>query len=570
MTGLDARPESLHDQRDAADLLACQNRVLELVSRGASRTVLLDCITRGLERLIPGSRCSVLVMDRGNDALRHGSAPSLPASYLAAIDGLVPGPEAGSCGSAAYLGEPVVAVDIDTDRRWDSYRASAAAAGLRACWSTPIRGAAGAVVGTFAVYHDVPHSPSGREQRVVEQLSYLAGVAIEHAAMFRALSESEERFRRAFEDNAIAMALVDAAGRFTRVNDALVRLTGVPAERLADVTLADVVAPGERARLQACIDQVRFGRERSRLLESRIRRPADQDAIVSLTMSLVRGAEDEPVQLSVNMLDVTERIAAQEERRARHEAELARRGAEAASRAKSQFLSAMSHEMRTPLQAITGFVELLTTLPLDATRRDEALRHINAGARHLLELVDDSLDLARIEAGALPLTLRDLPVATAVGEVLDLLAPLAGQHAVHLVAEPIDAWAVADDRRLRQVLINLVSNAISYGGSGGSVTVAAGRDGDLVRITVTDHGPGIAADLGERLFEPFFVPESRRDRRADPEGRAAPGAGGIGLGLMLARGLSEVMGGRLELSAADGGGTVATVALPAGGSAAPR
>ncbi|TAM91406.1 MAG: PAS domain S-box protein, partial [Jatrophihabitans sp.] len=545
----------MHDQRDAADLLACQNRVLELVSRGASRTVLLDCITRGLERLIPGSRCSVLVMDRGNDALRHGSAPSLPASYLAAIDGLVPGPEAGSCGSAAYLGEPVVAVDIDTDRRWDSYRASAAAAGLRACWSTPIRGAAGAVVGTFAVYHDVPHSPSGREQRVVEQLSYLAGVAIEHAAMFRALSESEERFRRAFEDNAIAMALVDAAGRFTRVNDALVRLTGVPAERLADVTLADVVAPGERARLQACIDQVRFGRERSRLLESRIRRPADQDAIVSLTMSLVRGAEDEPVQLSVNMLDVTERIAAQEERRARHEAELARRGAEAASRAKSQFLSAMSHEMRTPLQAITGFVELLTTLPLDATRRDEALRHINAGARHLLELVDDSLDLARIEAGALPLTLRDLPVATAVGEVLDLLAPLAGQHAVHLVAEPIDAWAVADDRRLRQVLINLVSNAISYGGSGGSVTVAAGRDGDLVRITVTDHGPGIAADLGERLFEPFFVPESRRDRRADPEGRAAPGAGGIGLGLMLARGLSEVMGGRLELSAADGGGT---------------
>lgn len=565
MTDIDTRPESLLDQRDAIDLLACQNEVLELVSQGASRTVLLDCITKGLERLIPGSYCSALVLDRAAGSLRHGSAPSLPADYRAAIDGLVPGPGVGSCGSAAYLGEPVVAADIETDERWDSFRASAVAAGLRSCWSTPIRGNAGAVVGTFAVYRDRPYSPTEREQRIVERLSYLAGVAIEHAAMFRALSESEERFRRAFEDNAVAMALLDTAGHFTRVNDALVRLTGLPAERLTRSDLVDIFAPSERERLLTCLDEVRLGQERSRLLETRITRPAGDDAVVSLTMSLVRGAENEPVQLSVNMLDVTQRIAAQEERRARLEAELARRSAEAASRAKSQFLSAMSHEMRTPLQAITGFVELLSTLPMDAARRNEALRHISAGARHLLELVDDTLDLARIEAGALPLTLNDVSVADVAGEVLDLLAPLAEQHAVRLVLEPTDAVVVADDRRLRQVLINLVSNAISYGGSGGLVAAAARHIDDHVRITVTDNGPGIAPELNERLFEPFFAPDANRRQAASDNDRPAPGANGIGLGLMLARGLSEAMGGRLELSPADGGGTVAMVALRAGG-----
>lgn len=565
MTGIDTRAESPTEQRDAVDLLACQNEVLELLSQGASQAVLLDCITTGLERLMPGSHCSVLVLDRAGGSLRHGSAPSLPAEYLAAIDGLVPGPNAGSCGAAAHLGEPVIAVDIDTDERWDSFRADAAAAGLRACWSTPIRGNAGAVVGTFAVYHCHPHSPTKREQRVVERLSYLAGVAIEHAAMLRALSESEERFRRAFEDNAIAMALLDTAGHFTRVNDALVRLTGLSAERLTRSHLVDVISPNERQCLLACLDEVRLGRQRSRLLESRVTRPAGDEAVVSLTMSLVRGAEDEPVQLSVNMLDVTERIAAQEERRARREAEFARRSAEAASRAKSEFLSAMSHEMRTPLQAITGFVELLSTLPLDAARREEALRHISAGARHLLDLVDDSLDLARIEAGALPLTLKDVSVADMTGEVLDLLAPLAAQHTVRLVVDSTDEVVVADDRRLRQVLINLVSNAISYGGSGGVVAVAARHCGDLVRITVTDHGPGIAPELSERLFEPFFAPEVHRCQAPPRNDHPAPGADGIGLGLMLARGLCEAMGGRLELSPAEGGGTVATVALRAGG-----
>lgn len=286
-------------------------------------------------------------------------------------------------------------------------------------------------------------------------------------------------------------------------------------------------------------------------------------------MSLMRGARGEPVQLNVNMLDVAERLAAQEERRARREAVVARRTAEAASRAKSAFLSAVSHEMRTPLQAITSFAGLLGTLPMDTTRRDQALRSITAGATHLLELVDDTLDLARIEAGALPLTLQPVRVDAIVGEVIEFLAPVAVQHSVQLRRDAAGAVVLADHRRLRQVLINLVSNGIRYSGSNGLVSVGATGLGDCVRIAVVDNGPGIDPALGARLFEPFFRPDAEAVADVRTNCRPSPGADGIGLGLMLARGLTEAMGGRLELGSARGGGTVATVSLRGAGSPDP-
>ena len=292
---------------------------------------------------------------------------------------------------------------------------------------------------------------------------------------------------------------------------------------------------------------------RSAQCETRVAGGADGERVVSMTMSLVRGARGEPAQVSVNMLDITERLAAQRERRARAEAEVARRTAEASSRAKSDLLSAVSHEMRTPLQAITGFAELLATLDLDAGRRAEALRHITDGANHLLALVDDTLDLSRIEANALALSRESLDAATVVFEVVEFLAPVADQYGVALVNGAQDGIVQADARRLRQVLINLVSNAVRYSGSGATVTVGSSA-GDGVTITVRDDGPGIPAHVRTRLFEPFVrdLGGEQRDSRA-----------GVGLGLMLARGLTEAMGGRLTLDDAAGGGTLATLALPA-------
>lgn len=549
---------------DTAALLACQTRVLALLSTNATLPVTLAPITAALEALIPTSSCSLLLLDEYG-ILRHGSAPSLPRPFLDRIDGLPPGPAAGSCGTAVYTGQPVVAADIAHDPRWVDYRDAALAAGLRACWSRPVFGRGERVVGTFAVYHPEVHEPTSRERHIVERLTHLASAVLEHAATVGALTVSEERFRRAFEDSALAMALLDTAGTVTSANEAMRTLAGVPLVG-GSTALADIVAPDDTAGVTADVAEVGSGRRRQAEREVRVG-PPQGERTAMLTMSLVRGASGEPYQISVTLADLTERLAARRERRARLDAEIARRSAEAASRAKSAFLSAVSHEMRTPLQAITGFTELLGTMPLDAARRAEALEHIAAGAAHLLELVDDTLDLSRIEANALPLTMTVLPVAPVVDEVLQFLAPVAARHGVSLDTDTCHGEALADHRRLRQVLINLVSNGIRYSGQHGAVRVGASGTATATRITVTDNGPGIDPALRARLFEPFVHGAPGRAPHGEQSGEQSGEpdeitGGGVGLGLMLARGLTEAMGGRLTIDDAPGGrGTVATIEL---------
>ncbi|MBI4944586.1 MAG: HAMP domain-containing histidine kinase, partial [Actinobacteria bacterium] len=277
---------------------------------------------------------------------------------------------------------------------------------------------------------------------------------------------------------------------------------------------------------------------------------------LAVTASAVRAADGAPRLVSLNLLDVTERDIAEAERRGRREAEVARSVAEAASRAKTDFLSAMSHEVRTPLQAIRGFTELLRTLDLPPDRRAAALEHIEGASAHVTALVDDVLDISRIEAGALPVEQVRVDVGLLFHEVVELLAPVADAGTGRLVVGPAPAvHARADERRLRQVLINLVSNGIRYNRADGTVTLtAAGPDDDgCVVLRVEDTGRGIPEDLRERLFVPF-----------DRLGSELAADGGIGLGLSLAHGLTTTMGGRLGIESAVGVGTTVTLTLPAG------
>jgi len=541
------------DHADSLDLLHRQTTVLELISGGAALPEMLAAVTEALEELIPSSRCSVLLLDARHETLHHGAAPSLPAAYSAAIDGMRSGPLAGSCGTAAHLDTEVVAEDIVTDPRWAGYRELARPHGLRACWSSPIRGRAVAgspsVLGTFAVYHDVPHRPSPRERRLVERFTHLASVAIEHARLYGALAESEDRFRRAFEDNAIGMALTGLDGRFARVNRALRVMLGRTEQELLAGGLASVLDPATAPEALCALARCTGGECDSVQFETTILHVGGDPVRAGVTASVVRGAAGEPLYLSVNVLDVTARRAAERDRRARREAELAQEVAEAASRAKSDFLSSLSHELRTPLQAITGFTELLGTLDLGAARRAAALGHIAGASSHILALVDDVLDIAAIEAGALPLHRTDVDLAALVGEVVDLLRPLADERDVRIDGSDAHGTVHADARRLRQVLINLVTNGVRYNRCGGWVRVSA----EPGAVSVSDSGPGIPDELVERLFVPF----DRLGADAGPE----PGAG---LGMVLARGLAEAMGGALVVESTPGRGTTVLVTLPVG------
>lgn len=406
-----------------------QTSVMEQLTAGAALTDVLDSVVRALEELMPDSRCSVLVLD-DEGRLRRGSAPNLPADYSTAIDGLEPGPSAGSCGTAVHVGEPVIAVDVTTDPRWEQFRDLADRHGLRACWSSPIR-RRNEVVGTFAVYHQVPYLPEQRDEELVRRFSHLASLAIEH----------------------------DQAAR---------------------------------------------------------------------------------------------------EREARHAADLARRSAESANLAKSQFVTAISHELRTPLQAITGFTENLQRLDLSADQRHHALDRIRLASEHILSIVDDVLDLARVEAGAMQILLDEVDTHEVIAASLDLIQPLAERRGVHVEHDGQSLRALADRRRLQQVMLNLLSNAIRFSPADTTVhvTTSTGANG-TVAMGITDQGPGIPASLLTRLFVPF-------DRLGADAGRE----GGAGLGLVLARRLTEAMGGRFDLSSTVGQGTHVTVTLNAVGGAA--
>ncbi|MET8846059.1 ATP-binding protein [Amycolatopsis sp. NPDC004625] len=518
---------------DSEALLRAQSDVLERIAGGAPLADVLTEVAITLERLMPGCRCSILLLDRELATLRHGAAPSLPTAYSAGIDGLVIGRDAGSCGAAAYLGVAIVAEDVSTDPRWVRFRDLAGAHRLRACWSTPIRGRAG-IVGTFAVYHERTHQPTPRERELVDRLTHLASVAIDHDTLFGALADSEERFRRAFDDNVIGMAITEPDGAVTRTNDALRDLLGRAEHELTGTRLDELLTPAGPPEAPY---EATFARPDGRTL----------DLVVSV--SPVAGPDGVPVRLIANVLDVTQRRAAERERRRRHEAEVARQAAERASRAKTDFVAALGHELRTPLQAITGFTELLGSLDLAPDRRKAALEHITTAAGHILAMVDDVLDVARIEARSLPLHPADVDVTAVVTNVLHLLEPLADAENVHLTGTGEAAVVRCDERRLKQVLLNLAGNAVRYNHPGGAVEVTTRLTGPAVVVTVADNGRGIGPEHLTRLFTPF-------DRLGVDTDQ------GVGLGLPLAKGLTEAMGGQLRVTSVTGEGTAVEVTLP--------
>jgi signal transduction histidine kinase/HPt (histidine-containing phosphotransfer) domain-containing protein/ActR/RegA family two-component response regulator len=238
---------------------------------------------------------------------------------------------------------------------------------------------------------------------------------------------------------------------------------------------------------------------------------------------------------------------------ARRESRLAQLEAERLNLAKSGFLSRVSHELRTPLNAILGFGQLLERDLVEQGEQETLGQMLGAG-RHLLAIVDDLLDLSRIESGDLRLSVEPVQVSDVIAQAKSLISPAATSAAVGVRQRPVnvDLYVRADRQRLVQVLLNLVSNAVKYNRRGGNVVISAGRaEGSMVRVEVADTGAGISSAAITRLFTPF--------ERLDAASR---GIEGTGLGLALARGLVESMGGTLALSSEEGVGTTASFELP--------
>jgi PAS domain S-box-containing protein len=309
-----------------------------------------------------------------------------------------------------------------------------------------------------------------------------------------------------------------------------------------------------------------------------IQRPDGTRRRVSISAAPVRDAEARVVGGVVISLDVTERERLQGEREqalaaeraARTEAEAARGAAEAANRAKSEFLAVMSHELRTPLNAIGGYAELMEMGirgPVTEAQRDD-LGRIQRSQRHLLGLVNEVLNYAKLETGSVRYDVAAVDVAEALAEAEGLVAPQARAKGLTFAAAACAPGADgrpltvrADAEKVRQVLVNLLSNAVKFTDPGGRIAVACdappGGTPEAhrahVRIAVRDSGIGIPADKLEAIFEPFVQVRSTLTRTAE----------GTGLGLAISRDLARGMGGDLTAESTPGVGSTFTLTLPA-------
>ncbi len=245
--------------------------------------------------------------------------------------------------------------------------------------------------------------------------------------------------------------------------------------------------------------------------------------------------------------------AAIDRKRAEENIRVAHEQAERANRAKSEFLSRMSHELRTPLNAILGFTQLLE-IDAPTPSQAESVDHVSRAGKHLLSLINEVLDISRIESGRLALAPEPIELDAFLRETLQRVAPLAARHEVTVIVEETcerPLQVLADRGRLQQVFVNLLSNGVKYNRAGGRVTVSCGLLENSVRVSVADTGPGISEENLARLFIPF-----------ERLGAEATDVEGAGIGLALARGIVTALGGELGVHSIEGQGSTFWVVLP--------
>jgi len=542
-----APSDTTAQERDAkSSYVSPEGRILEMVARGTSLSRVLDGLCRLVEEQAPGVLVSILLLD--GDRLRHGGAPSLPKAYTDAIDGAVIGPTAGSCGTAAYRAQQVIVADIATDPLWADYRDLALPHGLRACWSTPIFSPDGAVIATLAMYFREPRSPSPRDQRIVEQITHLAGIAIQRKRDEDKLRDSEDQWRAVFENNPIMSFVVDVAGIVVSANPRGAEQLGYTVDELIGRSLLDLFYEADREAAQthvaACFEPLGHGRS----WELRKVRKDGTFVYVRETARAIRRTGREPVVLVV-CEDISERKRA-EDALHRAQAELAH-----VTRLTTlgQLAASIAHEVNQPLAAIVAdanaSLNWLAAAKPELERVRETLVAIATDGHRAADVIQRIRQLAtKTEPGKAQLDVNDV-----VRDVVGLVRAEVARYEITLTLEsasPLPS-VVGDRIQLQQVVLNLVMNAIeamaSVTGRPRKLVIRSERhDDDVVRVAVHDTGVGLQASDVDRVFSAFFTTKP----------------GGMGMGLSISRSIIEAHGGRLWAAPNEPHGAIFQFSLP--------
>ena len=374
--------------------------------------------------------------------------------------------------------------------------------------------------------------------QVLELLASQAAISLDNARLYADVRDSHARIRRLVESNIIGIFFWNLNGNITDANDTFLHMVDYSRQDLAagQVQWAAMTPDEYRGADAQAIQELAHCGSISPYEKEFLRKDGRRLPVL-IGVALFEQSQDTGVAF---VLDLTERKRAEAEREARH-------AAEAANRAKSAFLANMSHELRTPLNGILGYAQILQRDAMLGERQLEGVNVIRKSGEHLLTLINDVLDLAKIEAGKMELYPVDIPLSRFVQTIAEIVGVKATQKRLELVcdlAPDLPQWVRADEKRLRQVLLNLLSNAVKFTDSG-HVTLRV-RFAPPARLCfeVHDSGVGIAADQLETIFAPF-------EQTGDTQRRLA----GTGLGLAISRQYVRLMGGEIQVESQPGQGS---------------
>jgi PAS domain S-box-containing protein len=397
-----------------------------------------------------------------------------------------------------------------------------------------------------ALYHDASGMPAG--------LIVILRDISQRKRAERAVQESEEKYRTILDNIKEGYYECDPAGNYRDCNDAFCELTGYSRAQILTMNNRQHLSEESARRLYQIANQVFRTGQPATAYDIESFTQSGERRFGEIGISLVRGNDGRPAGFRGLARDNTERRLAEEE------LERAKDAAEAASRAKSAFLANMSHELRTPLNAIIGYSEMLAEDAQDGGYAAIVpdLQKIRAAGGHLLDLINNILDLSKIEAGRMELHNEIFAVRQLVDDVVGTVRPMISKNGNTLVIDcpPETGYLVADLLKVRQILLNLLSNAAKFT-QNGQITLEAARrrmdNADWVIVRIRDTGIGMTEDQIEQLFQEFSQADNSTTRKY----------GGTGLGLAISRRFSQMMGGDILVESDAGTGSTFSVMLPA-------
>jgi len=535
-----------------------EQRVRALLEQTASASgeAFFSALVRGLAQAL-GTRFACLAMVRGEDEMEclafwDGTRVTRGARYRLSET---------PCAAAAESGYCAVADGVATRFPEGSMLADL---GVRGYVGVAIRGPDGRLLGVLNAMHDAELPGSARDRGLLQSSANRAAVELAQMRTSAALEASEALTRGILESMRDAILVVRTDGTVAFHNGAACELFRADTHALSRLGLSQLLPELERAAAEISDGDAAESYRRRASLELAAKTKDGETVHVAVTIgAFTLGG----VELRTVVLRNIERRRREEQRlrgyaraleRANSDLERARRKAERAAAAKTEFLANMSHEIRTPMTAILGFTDiLLEDGAASAVERFEALRTIRRNGAYLLEILNDILDFSKIEANRLEIELLPCSPRRITADVAELLRPRADAKGVALrvaIDDTVPEKLMSDPVRLRQILLNLIGNAVKFTPTGHvQISLRFDRLDQTIEFDVEDTGIGIASDVLSQVFEPFLQGDSSMTRRF----------GGTGLGLAITKRLVERLGGAVTATSVVGRGSTFRVRLPA-------